>query len=194
MSAESPRSFHIATQRSKSKDAAGKFATVASIDGQRVQGDGNAAAIVELETGLETLFEQLPRRGVIALLTRENGGSERQAGAQFRTRRGSFQREQPGNRVSALREMLPRFPEAKQGGAEAKAPLGVPGLDQIIERQAEIVVLNLKTVEPFGVSDHVLGAFLGKHEVVSSMGAASGRFIVRSRPGVRVHTRGWWRA
>ena len=74
--------------------------------------------------------------------------------------------------------MFPRFPEAKQGGAEAEAPLHVPGFDQIIERQAEVVVLNLKSVEPFGVSDHVLGAFLGKHEVVSSMGAASRRFIV----------------
>ena len=98
MSAESPRSFHIATHRSKSKDADGKFAAIASIDGQRVQCDGDAAVIVELETGFETLFEQLPRRGVIALLTRQNRGSEQQAGAEFRTRRGSFQREQPGNR------------------------------------------------------------------------------------------------
>ena len=59
MSAESPRSFHIATQRSKSKDAIGKFAAIASIDGQRVQCDRNAAVIVEFDAGLEALFEQL---------------------------------------------------------------------------------------------------------------------------------------
>src|SRR5208337_1113779 len=141
----------------------------------RVQCDGNAAVIVELETGFEALFEQLPRRDVIALLTRQNCGSERQAGTQFWTRRGSFQREHSGHRVPPLREMFPRFPEAKQSGAETEAPLGIPSTDQIVECRPEVVVLNLKSVEPFGVSDHVLGAFLGKHQVVSSMGAACRR-------------------
>ena len=39
-------------------------------------------------------------------------------------------------------------------------------------------MLDLKTVEPFGVSGYVLGTFFGKHEVISGMGPASRRFIV----------------
>ena len=178
MSAESPKSFHIATQRSKSKDADGKFATIARIDGQRVEGDGNAAVIVEFETGLKTFFEQLPRRGVIALSTRQNCGGEEQTGTEFRTRRAFLPVPAAWRWISALRKMFPRFPETKQGGAKAEAPVGIPGFDKIIERHAEVIVLDFKTVEPFGVSNNILGAFFGKHQVISGMGAASCRFII----------------
>src|SRR5271165_3347054 len=74
--------------------------------------------------------------------------------------------------------MFPCFPEAEQGGTKTKAPVGIPCLDQIIERDAEVVVLNFKTVEPFGVGGYVLGTFFGKHEVISSMGSTGRRFIV----------------
>src|SRR2546429_8418663 len=68
--------------------------------------------------------------------------------------------------------------EGEQGGADAESPVGIPSFDQIINRQAEVLVLDLKTVEPFGVSGYVLGTFFGKHEVISGMGPASRRFIV----------------
>ena len=32
-------------------------------------------------------------------------------------------------RISAFGKMFPRLPEAKQRGAEAKAPFGIPGFD-----------------------------------------------------------------
>src|SRR5208282_3165909 len=131
--------------------------------------------------GLETVFEHLLCRAVIALLARQNCTSKQKARAKLRTSRGTFQRQDPGDAVTALRKMFPCFPEAKQGGADAKAPVGIPSFDQIIERQAEVVVLDLKTVEPFGVSGHVLGTFFGKHKVISGMGSASRRFIVALR-------------
>jgi hypothetical protein len=92
----------------------------------------------------------LPRRAVIALLARQNRGSEQQAGTELRTRRCPFQREEPGESITALREIFPRFPEAKQGGAEAQAPFGIPSTDQIVECRSEVVVLDLKTVEYSG--------------------------------------------
>ena len=68
----------------------------------------------------------MPRRTVIALLARQNRGSEQPEGTELRTRRGPFRREEPGESITALREIFPRFPEAKQDGAEAKAPFGIP--------------------------------------------------------------------
>ena len=56
-----------------------------------------------------------------------------------------------------------------------------PVFDQRINRHAEVVVLDVKTVEPFGVSGCVLGTFFGKHEVISGMGTASRGFIVAPR-------------
>ena len=46
-------------------------------------------------------------------------------------RRGSFQRKEPGDRVAALRKIFPRFPETKQGGAQAETPVGIACFDQI---------------------------------------------------------------
>src|ERR1700733_6875888 len=74
--------------------------------------------------------------------------------------------------------MFPRFPEAEQGGAEAEAPLGTPSLDQRMERHGEVVVLNLKTVEPLGMSHYVFRAFFSEYEVIGGMGSANRRFIV----------------
>src|ERR1700722_2808340 len=74
--------------------------------------------------------------------------------------------------------MFASFPEMKQSGSQAEAPVGVAGLDQIVERRAEVIVLELKTVKPFWMNHRIFGAFFSKHEVISGVGSASLCLIV----------------
>jgi hypothetical protein len=70
--------------------------------------------------------------------------------------------------------MLARFPEAEQRSAKAHRPLRIPALNQVINRQAKILVLDLELVKPFGLRGNIFGSFFGKDKVISGVRPPSG--------------------
>src|SRR5580704_14548668 len=65
----------------------------------------------------------------------------------------------------------------KQSGSEAHTPVCIGGSDQKFQRVAKVLVLEVETIEPLGMSTEFSAAFLPEHDVIGGMGTASGKLF-----------------
>src|SRR5579862_1177459 len=85
--------------------------------------------------------------------------------------------EQPLQERPTLGKVFPRLPEMKQSSSEARTPVCIGGSDQKFQCVAKVLVLEVETIEPLGMSAEFSAPFLPEHNVIGGMGAASGKLF-----------------
>src|SRR5580698_8649975 len=102
-------------------------ALVASENGARIHGDGDALRISQLSPDLQTFHHQGIGRGVISLLGGQHACRKNSSRTGFGGSSGCRNPQDLGQAVAAFGEILVRLPETKQGGAEAQPQSATAG-------------------------------------------------------------------
>src|SRR5262249_22806641 len=126
-------------------------ALVASEHSERDEAPADPVHVTQLAVNREALFVQRTALRIVSLLIGEAPRCLQGLGSGSGASLGRRQREQGGHPLPSLVKVAAAAPEAPERTAEAQAVVGRAVTDKPGERRAQVVVVLLQDIEPFGL-------------------------------------------